>query len=230
MPGRGWSSPVVAGGRVWLTTSVKANGASLRAVAYDVETGREVGQRRSLSPAKRRPAEREEQSRVADANRRRRSRLRPLRRRRHRGADDVGRDRLEDAAALQSQHGNGGSPAAVRRPADPQLRRQRPGVRRRARQAHRQGAVEDVAPPAVGPGVYDAAVDSRRRTGPAGQRRRLSGRRLRSADGQGNLACQLRRRLLERAASGVSATGSSTSPPDSSSRRCWRCVRTAAAT
>jgi outer membrane protein assembly factor BamB len=42
VPGRGWSSPVVAGGRVWLTTSVKANGASLRAVAYDVETGREA--------------------------------------------------------------------------------------------------------------------------------------------------------------------------------------------
>jgi outer membrane protein assembly factor BamB len=42
VPGRGWSSPVVAGGRVWLTTSVKADGASLRAVAYDVETGREA--------------------------------------------------------------------------------------------------------------------------------------------------------------------------------------------
>jgi outer membrane protein assembly factor BamB len=42
VPGRGWSSPVVAGGRVWLTTSVKANGASLRALAYDVETGREA--------------------------------------------------------------------------------------------------------------------------------------------------------------------------------------------
>ena len=42
VPGRGWSSPVVAGGRVWLTTSVKTNGASLRAVAYDVETGREA--------------------------------------------------------------------------------------------------------------------------------------------------------------------------------------------
>jgi len=42
VPGRGWSSPVVAAGRVWLTTSVKANGASLRAVAYDVESGRET--------------------------------------------------------------------------------------------------------------------------------------------------------------------------------------------
>jgi outer membrane protein assembly factor BamB len=40
--GRGWSSPVVAGGRVWLTTSIKGRGASLRAVAFDVETGREV--------------------------------------------------------------------------------------------------------------------------------------------------------------------------------------------
>jgi len=42
VPGRGWSSPVVAAGRVWLTTSIKANGASLRALAYDVETGREA--------------------------------------------------------------------------------------------------------------------------------------------------------------------------------------------
>ena len=42
IPGRGWSSPVVASGRVWLTTAIKANGASLRALAFDVETGREV--------------------------------------------------------------------------------------------------------------------------------------------------------------------------------------------
>jgi outer membrane protein assembly factor BamB len=39
VPGTGWSSPVVAGGRVWLTTAV---GRSLRALAYDVATGREV--------------------------------------------------------------------------------------------------------------------------------------------------------------------------------------------
>jgi outer membrane protein assembly factor BamB len=42
VPGRGWSSPVVAGGRVWMTTSVAGKGASLRAIAYEVETGREV--------------------------------------------------------------------------------------------------------------------------------------------------------------------------------------------
>src|SRR5580765_1540830 len=43
VPGSGWSSPVVAGGRVWLTTAVKdKSGGSLRVLAYDVETGREL--------------------------------------------------------------------------------------------------------------------------------------------------------------------------------------------
>jgi outer membrane protein assembly factor BamB len=43
VPGRGWSSPVVAGGRVWLTTAVpERNAASLRAIAFDVETGHQV--------------------------------------------------------------------------------------------------------------------------------------------------------------------------------------------
>ena len=39
--GRGWSSPVVAGGRVWLTTATTdRNDTSLRLVAFEVETGR----------------------------------------------------------------------------------------------------------------------------------------------------------------------------------------------
>jgi outer membrane protein assembly factor BamB len=42
--GGGWSSPVVSGGRVWLTAAVAEAGArgavSLRAVAFDAETGR----------------------------------------------------------------------------------------------------------------------------------------------------------------------------------------------
>jgi outer membrane protein assembly factor BamB len=48
VPGAGWSSPVVAGGRVWLTTAVDAieggrkRGVSLRALAFDEKTGREV--------------------------------------------------------------------------------------------------------------------------------------------------------------------------------------------
>src|ERR1043166_7155306 len=36
VPGTGWSSPVVSGGRVWLTTAVKDRGGSLRALAFDV--------------------------------------------------------------------------------------------------------------------------------------------------------------------------------------------------
>ena len=41
VPGRGWSSPVVADGRVWLTTAVTdpASGSSLRLLAYDAATG-----------------------------------------------------------------------------------------------------------------------------------------------------------------------------------------------
>jgi outer membrane protein assembly factor BamB len=43
VPGLGWSSPVVADGRVWVTTATKErSGGSLRAVAFDVDTGREV--------------------------------------------------------------------------------------------------------------------------------------------------------------------------------------------
>jgi outer membrane protein assembly factor BamB len=40
--GSGWSSPVVAGGRVWITAAVENRDVSLRAMAFDVETGREV--------------------------------------------------------------------------------------------------------------------------------------------------------------------------------------------
>jgi outer membrane protein assembly factor BamB len=40
--GRGWSSPVIAGGRVWMTTAVDGEDISLRVLAFDLETGREV--------------------------------------------------------------------------------------------------------------------------------------------------------------------------------------------
>ena len=44
VPGSGWSSPVIAGGRIWMTTAVAAGrGAlSLRALAFDAGTGREI--------------------------------------------------------------------------------------------------------------------------------------------------------------------------------------------
>ena len=40
--GLGWSTPVVANGRVWLTTAVEQKGISLRAMAYEVATGKEI--------------------------------------------------------------------------------------------------------------------------------------------------------------------------------------------
>jgi outer membrane protein assembly factor BamB len=41
VPGRGWSSPVIAGGHVWLTTSMeRPGGASLRVLSFDATTGR----------------------------------------------------------------------------------------------------------------------------------------------------------------------------------------------
>ncbi len=40
--GSGWSSPVVGGGRVWLTTAVAARETSLRALAFDMATGKEI--------------------------------------------------------------------------------------------------------------------------------------------------------------------------------------------
>lgn len=43
VPGRGWSSPVVADGRVWLTTAVKTGrDTSLRLLAYDAASGRSL--------------------------------------------------------------------------------------------------------------------------------------------------------------------------------------------
>ncbi len=43
LQGRGWSSPAIGNGRVWLTTAVETGrGASLRAVAFDVDSGREL--------------------------------------------------------------------------------------------------------------------------------------------------------------------------------------------
>jgi outer membrane protein assembly factor BamB len=42
VPGLGWSSPVVAGGKVWLTTAVEQRGISLRLLGFDAATGREV--------------------------------------------------------------------------------------------------------------------------------------------------------------------------------------------
>jgi len=58
LPGLGWSSPVVSGGRVWITTAIEQRGISLRLLAFDAASGREVvdvevfhiGGRRDINP------------------------------------------------------------------------------------------------------------------------------------------------------------------------------------
>ena len=59
LPGLGWSSPVVSGGRVWITTAIEQRGVSLRLMAFDIATGREAlnvevfhltGARREINP------------------------------------------------------------------------------------------------------------------------------------------------------------------------------------
>jgi len=42
VPGLGWSSPVVSGGRVWVTTSTGERSASLRLLGFDAANGRQV--------------------------------------------------------------------------------------------------------------------------------------------------------------------------------------------
>ena len=42
VPGRGWSTPVVVDGRIWLTTGTADGGGVLRLLAFDAETGTET--------------------------------------------------------------------------------------------------------------------------------------------------------------------------------------------
>ena len=70
VPGRGWSSPVVDGNQVWLTTAVKSSGgASLRAMAFAVDTGAPLVDVEVFQSRRARRAESEEQPRVADPHR-----------------------------------------------------------------------------------------------------------------------------------------------------------------
>lgn len=42
VPGSGWSSPVIGGGRIWVTTATGDRDVSLRTLAFDLATGREL--------------------------------------------------------------------------------------------------------------------------------------------------------------------------------------------
>jgi outer membrane protein assembly factor BamB len=111
VPGRGWSSPVVSDGRVWLTTATEEGGGSLRLLSFDAATGRaltdtEVVRVRGVR------APNVKNSRASPTPIVRGSRVYV-----HFGAD--GTAALSTSGALlwkvvlgyQSQHGNGGSPA-----------------------------------------------------------------------------------------------------------------------
>ena len=165
VPGLGWSSPVVADGRVWLTTRDRAaRHFAARARVRRRPPGREVvnveafnipSYRREINPKNSwaSPTPVIDNGRVYV----------------HFGADGtaalshVGRDRVEDPLRLRIAARRRRIADRLRRSPDLQLRRQRRGVRRRARQAHRQGEVEDQSRVPGGSGVHDAARDSRRR-------------------------------------------------------------------
>ena len=175
VPGSGWSSPVVAGGRVWVTAADQgpepAARVSLRVLAFDAETGREVVN--------------VEVFRIRNAGfiNVKNSRASPTpivdgdRVYVHFGADGTaalttsGEIVWKAGFPYESQHGNGGSPVlygdllifscdGFDQAFVVALDKQTGKVR-----------WKNVAPPALGPGLFDAARDSRRRSGSARQRR-----------------------------------------------------------
>ena len=111
VPGRGWSSPVVANGRVWLTTATDANGGSLRLLSYDVATGRTVTDTEVVKVRGSRSVNvknsRASPTPIVDGDRVYV----------HFGADGTaavstdGKVLWRAVLAYESQHGNGGSPA-----------------------------------------------------------------------------------------------------------------------
>ena len=135
----GWSSPVIADGRVWLTTAIEQRGISPGALAF--ATGREVvnveafnipSSRREINPKNSWASP----TPVID-NGRVYVHLAPTARRRsiHQARSCGRRDSITTAWRRRIAD-------RLRRSADLQLRRQRRGVRGRARQKHRQGEME----------------------------------------------------------------------------------------
>ena len=99
--------------------------------------GARAPQRRSLQAVERQSQEPQEQSCLAHADRRGRSRVRAFRRRRHgRARRGVRRDRLDEEISVRIAARQRGIAGAPRRSADLQRRRPLRGVGHRARQAH----------------------------------------------------------------------------------------------
>ena len=174
VPGIGWSSPVVAAGRVWVTSAIAEGSGSPRALAFDFDTGREVvnaeifrmtdvrapNPKNSLAS----PTPIVEGDRVYV----------------HFGA--YGTAALTTAGDIvwstrfpyQSEHGNGGSPRPLRGPPHFQLRWLRHSVRRRARQADWTSPLENAAPPTLLSGILNPARDPGGRPERSRQRRSVS--------------------------------------------------------
>jgi outer membrane protein assembly factor BamB len=167
IPGRGWSSPAIADGRIWVTTAVDADGTSLRALAFDLESGSRGGQRRSVS------------RQATGAGNPKNSRASPTpiveadRVYVHFGADGTaaltttGEVVWKTRLPYESQHGNGASPIVYGDLLIVSCDGSDAAFVVAFDKRTGQGPLADVAPPAVGPGVFDAARHSRRRPGPS---------------------------------------------------------------
>jgi hypothetical protein len=160
------------------------------------------GERRGLPGGPIRKPQSQEQQGVADAHRRRRSRLCSFRGGRDRRHHDERRDCVAHSPSLRVTARRRRIAGTARRTADRQLRREcRRGVRGGPRCRDGKDTLEDAAALARRAGLLDAARDSRGGARRRRERRRVPGRGLRSRDRKGNLARLVRRRFLERAPS-----------------------------
>ena len=207
--GRGWSSPVVADGRVWLTTALTDSdeGSSLRLLAYDVETGANTLDVEVFGSDETYLLNREEQH-IASPT----PVLDPDGERVYvhlRG--DRARPRSARAATSSgarwfpyiSQHGNGGSPILHDGRLVVSIDRLRHGLPRGGRRAHGGGKLA-LDPPGPGvAGLFDADRHSCRGPGADRQRQRVPDDGTRPADRRRDLERRLSERLLERPAPGL---------------------------
>src|SRR3954471_13285936 len=171
--------------------------------AADGVRGRERtddARRRDLQVPRRRTAQRQEQPRFADADCRRRPRLRPLRRGRDRSGVLDRYDRLENKARLRIAARQRRLAATRRRSPDHQLRRVRSSLRRRARHADGEDEVAPRSARAALAGLFDAAADPCGRARSGGQRRGLWRVRVGAAERPRDLARRVSGRVQQRTA------------------------------
>ena len=219
--GRAWSSPVILGNQVWMTTATP-DGRELFAVALDRDSGKIVFDLKLFRCRDASVCASVQYLRVADARHRARPCVCDVRVTRHR------RDRHQDRQGhlgaprlrVQSFSRRGLVADSLRGSAAYALRRQRPSVRRRARQAHGQDRLADAAVDRFSgsrpgrqaeggrrfpQGLCDAADRDGRGPPGHGERRIEGGLRLRPADRQGAVESDRARQPLGQLAAGGGA-------------------------